>query len=596
MTIQPSLREYAFLGDSMGAALVSSSGSIDWCCLKRMDQDACFARVLDAQGGGACTIEGVQADGRRYLDGTLVLETDLRGRCGRGRLLDLFDRSGSRRLVRVVEGIEGELQVAIRVAARFDYGTLRPWVRLRGRGVATLQGGDGAIVVSSDAELQLIGEYDLLVERTIRPGERLRLALAPTEPRLLDADVPAFDPCDLDSALESTVDWWRRQAGCLTVTEPQLVRSALILRALVFEPSGAIAAAATTSLPEAPGGDRNWDYRYSWIRDSTFTARSLARVGMPAIADDFARFVMRSAAGSADDIQVVYGLSGERHLPERELDLGGYRGARPVRVGNGATRQVQHDEMGELMQMCWRWHERGHVFDDDEWRFLTSVVERAASRWAEPDRGLWEWRPGPRHFVHSKAACWGALDRGLALAAEQGREAPVHRWRRTRDEIAQVIGEHGFDRRRGTFVQAFDDDAVDAAALLIPVTGYVEYGDRRMHTTVDAVREQLEDHGLVRRYRADDGFATEEGAFLPCSFWLAECLAHQDRVDEAAEVYARAIRAATPLGIFSEEADAQTDEPLGNMPQGLTHLSHITAALAIGEARRAPRHDLAASS
>jgi len=263
-------------------------------------------------------------------------------------------------------------------------------------------------------------------------------------------------------------------------------------------------------------------------------------------------------------------------------------GARPVRAGNGALGQVQRDELGELMQMCWRWCERGKVLDDEEWAFVASIVERAIDCWAEPDRGFWEWRGEPRHFVHSKAACWGAIDRGLALAESQGRNCPADRWRAAHDEIAAALDERGFDRDRGTYVQVFGRSELDAAALLLPVTGYVAYDDERMVSTVDAIRDRLGDHGLLRRYDADDGLPGREGAFLACSFWLADCLARQGRLDEARAVYDRVMETASPLGLFSEEADAATGKLLGNYPQGLTHLSHIAAALALVEASSAP--------
>lgn len=586
MPVQPSLREYGFIGDGIGAALVSSSGSIDWCCLGRMDRDSCFARLLDAERGGACWIEGAAGGDQRYLDDTLVLETQLHGPNGSARVLDLFARPGARRLVRIIEGIDGDLELTVHVAARFDYAALQPWVRVRGPQLATLQGGDDAIVVSSDGPLRRTGE-DLEIRCRVAGGERWRLSLAPTPPAAVDGDVPAPAPEDVDAAVNATIVWWRQRAAEVSVADASVVRSALTLRALVFEPTGAVAAAGTTSLPERPGGRRNWDYRFSWIRDSTFAARALAAVGMPGLADRFRAFVHRTAAGSADDLQVLYGLGGERHLPERELPLAGYRGSRPVRVGNLASRQIQHDMVGEIMQLAWHAHGRGHAFDDDEWRFLDSVIERAARRWYEPDAGFWEWRGEPRHFVHAKAACWGALDRGLALAEAQDRPAPTARWQRARAAVGSTLDRAGFDPGRRTFVQALGHDALDAVALRLHLTGYVDVDDPRMHGTVDAIRDELAaGDGLLWRYTEDDGIEGGEGAFLACSFWLAEVLATQGRRDEAREVYESALATATPLGLFSEELDPATREPTGNLPQALTHLSHITAALALGTSPR----------
>jgi GH15 family glucan-1,4-alpha-glucosidase len=585
---QPSLHDYALIGDRRGAALVSRAGSIDWSCLPRFDQGSCFGRLLDWERGGFCAIEGDGLETRsRYVDGTLVLETELRGRGGVARVLDCMAVRGERRLLRVIEGVEGELELCVRVVARFDYGETRPWLRVQNDGVVRLLGGDDAIVAWCDARLQPCGEHDLEARLTLGAGDRVRLSLAPADPVEVGDGAEAPSAQELDRQLDETLAYWREVSDRAKTDDPAVVRSALTLSALVYEPTGAVIAAPTTSLPEAPRGERNWDYRYSWVRDSTFAARTLSEVGFDDVADGFARFVMRSAGGHADELQVAYGLTGYRRANELDLDLAGYRGARPVRIGNGALSQVQRDELGELMQMCWRWCERGKELDDEEWGFITSVVEQTIEHWSEPDQGFWEWPGDPRHFVHSKAACWGAVDRGLALAEAQGRECPAERWRAARDEIGAALDERGFDRDRGTYVQAFGCRDLDATALLLPVTGYIAYDDERMVSTVDVIRDGLDDHGLLRRYDADDGLPGREGAFLACSFWLVDCLARQGRVDEAREVYERVMETASPLGLFSEEGDARTGEPLGNYPQGLTHLSHIAAALTLVEASSA---------
>jgi GH15 family glucan-1,4-alpha-glucosidase len=343
-----------------------------------------------------------------------------------------------------------------------------------------------------------------------------------------------------------------------------------------------VAAAATTSLPERIGGSRNWDYRYTWIRDSAFTVRSLAELGFHAEADGFRRFVERSAAGSAEDLQVIYGLGGERRLDETELrHLEGYRRSRPVRLGNGAARQTQLDVYGHLLLLAYRWHQRGDSPDDDYWRFLVELVEAAATRWSEPDRGIWEMRGEPQHFVHSKAMCWSALEVGIRLAKECSRRAPTRRWAKARDECRRAIERHGYDRKRGVFVQAFDRPALDAALLLLPEAEFVEPTDARMVRTVDAIREELDEGGLLVRYRGADGLRGREGAFLACTFWLVECLARQGRAEEAREVFDRAASTGNDVGLFSEEYDPKAKQMLGNFPQGLTHLSHIAAALAL---------------
>jgi len=338
----------------------------------------------------------------------------------------------------------------------------------------------------------------------------------------------------------------------------------------------------------------NWDYRYSWIRDSTFSVRSLAEIGFEAEADAFRRFVERSAAGSADGLQIMYGLGGARRLTEVTLEhLEGYRGAAPVRIGNAAWSQRQLDVYGEIVELAWRWHERGHAPDDDYWRFLLDVINNVASVWREPDRSLWEIRGEPQQFVHSKVMCWAALDRGVALAESSLRQAPLDEWRRQRDTVRRDIERHGYDDNRGIFVQAYGTDKLDAALLLLPTVGFLAWDDERMIRTVDAIQADLDDNGLLLRYRPERRLqgirATREGVFLACTFWLAECLAHQGRVDEAEAAYGRALGAGNELGLYAEEYDTSEREPLGNFPQGLTHLSQISAAVALDRARTRTR-------
>ena len=390
--------------------------------------------------------------------------------------------------------------------------------------------------------------------------------------------------------MEETIGWWRewsQRAELETPEGPGAKRSALVVKALTHRPTGAIVAAPTTSLPEAPGGPRNWDYRFSWIRDSVLSVRSLADLGHPEEAESFRRFVMRSAAGDAEELQIMFGVAGERRLTEVELEhLDGYRGARPVRIGNAAAGQLQLDVYGELLNLNWRWHQRGNSPTDDEWRFLVGLVEAAITRWRNPDRGIWEWRGRPLHFVHSKVMAWGAVDRGLRLAEECMRRAPVRRWRQARREMRTEIERRGYDRKRKTFVQAFGRKTVDAALLLLPTVDFVDYDDERMVSTVDAIRDRLDDHGLIRRYDAGDDLPGNEGAFLACSFWLSECLARQHRREEAHAVFDRAVATGNGLGLFSEEYQPRRGQMLGNFPQALTHLSHMAAAVAISEQRQ----------
>jgi GH15 family glucan-1,4-alpha-glucosidase len=590
----PPMAQYSLIGDCHGSALVSDAASIDWCCLPRFDSGSCFGRLLDWESAGHCAVrfaEGsTQTGASSYVKDTLVLETILQGETGALRVLDCFamrERGAQqprREIVRIVECQQGSANVEIAVAPRFDYGSVRPWLRRSGSGLFSAIGGDDGLLVWSDGELDSDGE-SLCARASLHTGERLRLLMRFVRPHLLeDEQTSDLDGESVDARLAETIAWWRRWRERLHhdgVDQEAVVRSALTLKALTYAPTGAIVAAPTASLPETLGGERNWDYRFSWIRDSALTANALAEMGCEQEAERFRHFIVRSSAGHADDLQILFGIGGERRISELELDLEGYRGSRPVRVGNGAAGQLQLDALGEILNLAWRWHRRGQSPDDDEWRFFSELVEMAVERWQEPDRGIWEWRGEPRHFVHSKACCWAAVDRGLMLAQECLRKAPVQRWEKARKEIREAIEEHGFDAERGVFVQCFDDPELDAALLLLPRVGFVEFEDERMLSTARAIHEELGAGGFVRRYRRDDGLPGEEGAFLACSFWLAECYAHQDALQDAREVFDRAMSAASPHGLFSEQVDPDSGELLGNYPQTLTHLSHIEAALAL---------------
>jgi GH15 family glucan-1,4-alpha-glucosidase len=597
----PPISDYALIADCHSAALVSSRGSIDWCCLPRFDSGSCFARLLDWPRGGFCAIEPDgewEASHREYLEDTLVLATSFRRGGSAARVIDCFTmrrgggRDPHRQLLRVVEGLTGEMAFTVRLVPRFDYGAVSPWIRHESPGAFSALGGDDALLISFDGELEAVGRHDIEGRCEVRAGERVRLSMTYFAPELLDDEpLERADAEDLDLRLDETIRWWRRYSRRIEVDGPDAAavrRSALVLKSLTHAPTGAMVAAPTTSLPESVKGKRNWDYRYSWIRDCTLAVRSLAEVGCDGEADGFRRFVQRSAAGHADDLQIVYGIAGERRMPEQEIDsLQGWRKVGPVRVGNDAARQVQLDAYGEILQLAWRWHERGNSPDDDFWRFLTDLVDHASRVWRRRDSGIWEWRAQPQHFVHSKAYCWAAVDKGLRLAEECMRKAPVRRWQRTRKEIREAIETRGYDRRRGVFVQAFGSKKLDAAVLLLPVVDFVDWEDERMVRTADAVRDALDDDGLLRRHASADGLAGREGAFLPCTFWLAECLARQRRVLEAKEVFDRAMATANDLGLFAEEYDTRKREPLGNYPQALAHHSHIVAAHALAEATAA---------
>jgi GH15 family glucan-1,4-alpha-glucosidase len=595
----PAIDDYGLIGDCRTAALVSRGASLDWWCVPRFDSGSCFARLLDAERGGHCSLTpaaGGRPGAQRYVDDTLVLETALCADAGKARVLDCLavgpggldgdPIEPGPLLLRVVEGVRGVVDLALEVAPRFDYADVHPQIRRVAANRYHALGGDDGLAIGGDADLELHGGHDLQARFAVHAGERVRVWLRFCRPEELEgSDLdPGADA--VDALLDGTIAAWREwQRGTIALDTPEgpaVRRSAAVLKALAYAPTGAVVAAPTTSLPEAPGGVRNWDYRYAWIRDSSFAVRALVDAGHEPEADHFRRFVQRSAAGHVDDLLIAYGVGGERRTPELELDLAGYGGARPVRIGNAASGQLQLDALGMLVDLTWRWHERGHSPGDDDWRFLVDLVDRAAEAWSEPDRGLWEWRGEPRHFVHSKVLCWAALDRGLRLAEECLRKAPERRWQRARDELREEIEHRGV--RDGHYVQAFDNDGADAALLLLPLAGYVAADDPRMVATTDFVRAELADHGLVRRYDEDDGLPGREGAFLPCSFWLVECLVAQGRHEEARAAFDAALAAANHLGLFPEEYDAGRSLALGNFPQALTHFAHVAGALALAGA------------
>jgi GH15 family glucan-1,4-alpha-glucosidase len=591
----PPIADYGLIGDCFSAALVSRSGSIDWCALPRFDSGSSFGRLLDWDEGGYCSVTPVArsyASTRRYLDGTLVLETTFRTRGGEVRLTDCFTmrRGGARdpfrQILRMVEGVRGQIEVRTDIRPVFDYGECRAWIRKHGDRLYSAIGGNDGLIISTDIPLEPGADSDLQGRIMVRAGDRLRLSIQFARPETLDPrPTHPPDPAELDRRLDETVKWWRRWSSraSLDGTYGQAtIRSAIVLKALTHAPTGAMVAAPTTSLPELVGGDRNWDYRFSWVRDSCIAVRSLAELGFDAEADGFRRFVERSSAGHADELQIAYGVGGERRLDEFELvDLEGYRRSSPVRVGNAAAKQVQLDVYGHLLDLAWRWHQKGQSPDDDYWLFLLDLVEEAATRWTEKDRGIWETRKAPQHFVHSKVMCWAAVDRGIQLAKEGARKAPTRRWTKVRDEMRRAIESRGYDRRRGVFRRAFGTQELDGSLLLIPSVGFVAYDDDRMMRTTDAVRQELDHRGLLRRYRETVKGKLMGGAFLCCSFWLAECLAYQGRMADAREVYGQAVSTGNDLGLFAEEFDPVSGEMLGNFPQGLTHLSHIAAAVAL---------------
>jgi GH15 family glucan-1,4-alpha-glucosidase len=590
------ISDYALIGDCHGAALVGKNGSIDWACLTRFDSGGVFCKLLDAEKGGAFYLNWaqLQSSSRRYLPDTNVLETTFVTATGEARVLDCFamHRGGReapwKQLLRAIDCVRGQVELEVHIEPRFDYASLHPWLRHhKAERVHSAVGGDDAVVLSTDTSME--PDHDGCCWRahvTLEEGQRRRFALTATRPHDMQLQYLAAEP--FDKRLDGTIDWWRRWIKRGQPHRPEVTRSALTLKLLTCAPTGAIIAAPTTSLPERLGGTRNWDYRYSWIRDSSMTLAALLACGHPEAASRFRNFIQAATAGRADELQIVYGCYGERRLLEVELNhLDGYAGSRPVRAGNDAYTQTQLDVYGEILDAAHLWLQVDDGLDDDFWRFLQGVVNQAAERWHEPDQGLWEMRGPPRHFVYSKVMCWLALERGINLARDHGRECNVDGWIQCRDRIRADIEEKGIDAKRGCFVQAYGTRDLDASLLRLPLVGFVRADDPRMTRTIDAIRQELAVGPLLRRYleHVDDGLPAGEGAFLMASFWLVDVLSMANRVSEAEELYGQLLALANDVGLFSEECDLYTHEPLGNFPQAFTHLSLINAAEQLRRAR-----------
>jgi GH15 family glucan-1,4-alpha-glucosidase len=576
---------------------VHRNGSVDWCCLPRFDSDSCFGRLLDWREGGFFEIRPtVQCSvHREYVPNSLILITTFKAGANEARLIDFFAmRKGGRKhprreLVRILEGVRGRMRFSVHVAPRLDFGEVKPWIDRIDAHTHVAVGSNTGLIVFGEIPLQLMDHHDVRCEVEIRKGERRHLGVQyiQTEELHSNGRVQTEAHEHLAAHYDETLQWWQDFSEKIVYPERKghgacVVRSAIVLKALTYAPTGAIVAAPTTSLPEVIGGERNWDYRYSWIRDSVFTVHALSDLGLSAEADAFRRFIARSAAGNADDLQVAYAVDGNRRLTEVTLrHAEGWRGSKPVRVGNAAADQYQGDMFGLVLELVWRWSQRGDAPQERLWDFLVEIVDTAIQKSALPDYGIWEIRAKPRHFVHSKVMCWAAVNRGIALAERYKLQAPLRRWRKARKEMRATIESRGMDKRRGIFVQSFGSKEVDAALLLLPSVGFVEYQDEPMMRTAEVIQKELLANGLVLRYRSNDGLRGQEGVFLACTFWLAECLARQGFTDRASELFNRASGCANDLGLFSEEYSVRGRQMLGNFPQGLTHLAHISAALAL---------------
>ncbi|HEY8100675.1 MAG TPA: glycoside hydrolase family 15 protein [Burkholderiaceae bacterium] len=597
----PPIKDYAFISDCNNTALVSRYGSIDWCCMPRPDSDSCFGRLLDWDQGGYCSISPTDQHSeisRRYIPGTMILETHFKNAAGEAKLIDFFAMNGNNSrnarydLVRIVEGISGEIELCVKIRPRFDYGEIIPRVRENEPGSWTAIGSNKGLVIQSDMALDVIDHQALAATISIQSGKRNRLIVYFDYPELLDhVPAPKNFTEEVDDTFGCTCQWWQGWSGkiCAECKEDHhSVRSALVLKGLTFERTGAIIAAPTTSLPEWVGASRNWDYRFSWVRDSVFTVHVLYELGYENEAERFLRFIQRSSAGSAKELQIMYGVDGKRRLTEIEIRwLEGYRQSKPVRIGNFAAKQNQLDIYGEILEIASLWDQSGHPINDEYWSYLSDVINTVCEEWDKPDYGIWEFRGGPANYVHSKAMCWSALDQGIKLAQGKQFSAPIDHWKHTREKIRDAIEKHGVDHDREIFVQSFGSPYLDAALLLLPRIGFVAYDDPCMIRTTDAICHALDRQGLLARYNSPDGLPGSEGSFLPCTFWLVRCLAYQGQPDRAWEYYRRAIGCANDIGLFSEEYDLEHRQMLGNFPQGLTHVSQISAKLALEKAGQA---------
>jgi GH15 family glucan-1,4-alpha-glucosidase len=599
------IADYGLLADCNSAALVARDGSIDWLCLPRYDSDAIFARILDPDAGhwsirpaGRYTVE------RRYLPGTLVLETTFTTEDGIVRLVDAMGFAPGQRghelgydapheVLRGVTGVSGRVELALELAPRPEYGLVRPLIRLEDDGARTF--GSQPLSIRSPVPLE-VEDATMRATFTVGEGEQLGFSMLWTSGELRERPV-ACTAERVAGRIEDTVEGWRSWEAEHDIYDGphrDLVRhSARVLKGLTYRPTGAIVAAPTASLPETVGGERNWDYRFSWIRDSSLTLEALYIGACTDEAEEFVSFMTSSAGGRADErsLQIMYGIGGEHDLSERELGhLRGWRDSRPVRVGNGAWNQTQLDVYGELLNALWVYRERLGELHPEIRAFVADLADTAARRWREKDSGIWEMRGEPRHHLSSKVLGWTALDRAVKLSPYLGEHAKPDEWAAERDAIREAIVERGWSEAKQAYAQSFDADELDGAALLMPIYGFLPATDERMRSTIEAIARELSEAGLILRYRNQegpnpDGLTGEEGTFVICSFWLVSCLAKAGEVERAEALFDQLAGYVNDVGLLGEEIDTANGEQLGNFPQAYSHIGLITAAYEIDKAR-----------
>lgn len=575
------IEDYALIGDLHTGAMVSTSGSVDWLCLPRFDSPACFAALLDDEAAGRWRISPRGAERctrRRYRGDTLILETEWDTPDGRVRVIDFMPvRDHAADLVRILEGLSGEVPMEMDLALRFDYGHVVPWVTARERGVHAVAGPD-AVLVTGDVAMR--GE-DLrtTAEFTVRAESRVSLVLT-----WFQSHEPQPTPADPEAALRETESYWTRWSAQSTAYGPYrdaIQRSLITLKALTYQPTGGIVAAPTTSLPEQPQGPRNWDYRYCWLRDATLALQALITAGYTDEARAWRDWLLRAVAGDPAELKIMYGLDGRRRLPEETLDwLAGFEGAAPVRIGNAAADQLQLDVWGELLDGLALTRETIGP-GRDAWAVQRALLDHLREIWERPDNGLWEMRGPRRHFTHSKLMCWVAVDRMIKSARQHGLPGNVRAWERLRARIRRDILDNGYDASMNSFVQSYGSRHLDASLLMIPRVGFLPPDDPRVIGTIEAIQRDLTEDGFVLRYRpehSDDGLPGTEGVFLACSFWLVDALIGAGRREEAEELFTRLLSLRNDVGLLSEEWDVRGSRQLGNMPQAFSHLALVRTA------------------
>lgn len=587
------IEDYALIGDCQSSALVSKDGSIDWLCLPRFDSDACFAALLGDEDNGfwrIAPVAPVTRVTRAYRDSSLTLETTMETEGGVITIIDFMPIGDpTPDLVRIVTCTRGEVAMHSELAIRCGYGLSVPWVQHVDGGIRAVSGPDCFRVVSP---APLKGEnFRTTADFTIRAGERVPFVLG-----WWPSHACQKPPVDPEKALADNDAYWERWSMTCDMAGPyaaQVRRSLVTLKALTYAPTGGIVAAATTSLPEQIGSSRNWDYRYCWIRDATFTLYALVSCGYLEEARAFRDWLLRAAAGMPSQLQILYGIAGERRLVEVELDwLSGYEGSLPVRIGNAASVQLQLDVYGELVDSWWFSHRSGLDHDGDSWAFHRTLVRHLETAWKQPDYGIWEVRGEPRHFTHSKVMCWVAFDRAIKAVETLNLDGPVDAWRKARQEVHDFVCERSFNPAMNSFVQYPGSDDLDASLLQMVQVGFLPPDDPRIVGTVEAIQRHLTQNGLVQRYCTHpslDGLPRGEGTFLACSFWLVDALVILGRIDEARTLFERLLTLTNDVGLLAEEYDPVGERMLGNFPQALSHVALVNSALNLSRAR-GPAH------